>query len=569
MFAREVGSTKAASFQGATLRLSSIANRGMVWQFSLASLVTLVLSTLFASTLFAAAQPNPQWGTENNPAFGAPQASRTCTVIATPSLRLRGGPGVRYATLASLPRDTKLYAIGRNADSSWIEVIESLEDTSGWVSAGSDLVRCTISIAALPVTSVVEPVNPPANSVDVPAPAPPATPVAPGRAVDAVIAVPPAISPPIVAEPARAAQSQPLQYVGLPADSVASLPQRNLPEIPASGFLPLTQIYSEAEIRAIQRAATTYSVLSNDGFSTSALDESRLGVFSESINFAVQFSEYTSYTPYAVEFRVYRTDEPGGEFDDALSIGAETGQRGIYCAFFRTVSDDCASASLSAGAGWPTTGYAIANGYYALKVILSFANGESDIQLTDVYYFAIASPELQPSAFVTEINGRLPASSQIVLPRAATQPSTLQPSTVQPRTVQPAAVQPVTAAGSYYFRGSATVSCVSDGRVRFEGNVTHNGQPVNGVSIGFKSRLVEGTTPVVRPETSGPSGLRPNWPNGYFESIVDGDASTAKDKHLEIWVLNSAGERISDYVNWDTDGSTGTCNTATVNFTSP
>ena len=99
--------------------------------------------------------------------------------------------------------------------------------------------------------------------------------------------------------------------------------------------------------------------------------------------------------------------------------------------------------------------------------------------------------------------------------------------------------------------------------------VTHNGQPVNGVQIGFKSRLVEGTTPVVRPETSGPSDLRPNWANGYYESIVDGDAATAKDKHLEIWLLNSAGERISDYVHWDTAGSTGACNTATINFTSP
>ena len=80
---------------------------------------------------------------------------------------------------------------------------------------------------------------------------------------------------------------------------------------------------------------------------------------------------------------------------------------------------------------------------------------------------------------------------------------------------------------------------------------------------------MEGTTPVVRPETSGPSDLRPNWANGYYESIVDGDAATAKDKHLEIWLLNSAGERISDYVHWDTAGSTGACNTATINFTSP
>lgn len=136
--------------------------------------------------------------------------------------------------------------------------------------------------------------------------------------------------------------------------------------------------------------------------------------------------------------------------------------------------------------------------------------------------------------------------------------------------IVPAPPPPVIASTNVYYRTSVSIICNDPtGQVWFDGMVTANGQPVNGVRIVFKSRLVPGDQPATQPATTGPQRVFPNWANGYYWHIVDSDEAQAKPKHLHIWVINDAGKRISDYANWDTDGQNGTCNKATVNFFTP
>jgi len=118
----------------------------------------------------------------------------------------------------------------------------------------------------------------------------------------------------------------------------------------------------------------------------------------------------------------------------------------------------------------------------------------------------------------------------------------------------------IDASDDFYYTGSISVGCGGSERVWFEGVVTHDGVPVVGAEVGFKSRLVEGTAPVTRPAVTNTGGYYSHW--------VDADASIARNKHLEIWVLDSEGARISEFVNWDTDGSLGDCNKATIDFAS-
>lgn len=119
------------------------------------------------------------------------------------------------------------------------------------------------------------------------------------------------------------------------------------------------------------------------------------------------------------------------------------------------------------------------------------------------------------------------------------------------------------------YGASVSVNCDPNYEsVMFGGAVTAGGRPVNGAQVVFKSRLVLGIAPATAPAITGPHG-RLNWPNGYYWHTVDSNVDQAKPKHLQIWVIDSAGNRISDFANWDTDGHTGTCNRATVNFFAP
>lgn len=117
------------------------------------------------------------------------------------------------------------------------------------------------------------------------------------------------------------------------------------------------------------------------------------------------------------------------------------------------------------------------------------------------------------------------------------------------------------------YRASVQILCGNvGGQVWFDGYVTTDGQPDNGVLVVFKSRLEPGDTPVTSPAITGPHGVFPNWPNGYYWHIVDGNTTSARPKHLEIWLTDTKGNRISDKANWDTEGANGSCNKAVINY---
>lgn len=136
-----------------------------------------------------------------------------------------------------------------------------------------------------------------------------------------------------------------------------------------------------------------------------------------------------------------------------------------------------------------------------------------------------------------------------------------------PTAVPTAAPQPPQPTG--FYRTSVRVYCDDASRVWFDGSVTDRGRAVNGARVVFKSRLVAGNEPVTAPAFSGPGTNHPDWPNGYYAHIVDADADDAQPKHLEIWVQDAWGNRISDYAYWDTDGRAGRCNRARVDFFVP
>ena len=119
------------------------------------------------------------------------------------------------------------------------------------------------------------------------------------------------------------------------------------------------------------------------------------------------------------------------------------------------------------------------------------------------------------------------------------------------------------------FTASVQVICNDSRReVFFEGRVTVNGQPQNGYRVAFKSTKVPGNAPATDPAITGPNGGHGDWSTGYYLHIVDGDKFKAKDKSLEVWVMDGAGARISDYGFWHTDGASGACNRAIINFSS-
>lgn len=124
--------------------------------------------------------------------------------------------------------------------------------------------------------------------------------------------------------------------------------------------------------------------------------------------------------------------------------------------------------------------------------------------------------------------------------------------------------------GGLHFGASVQIIC-NDARpeVLFEGRVFISGQPQNGYRVAFKSRKVPGTAPATDPAITGPDGGHSDWPTGYYSHIVDGNKATAKGKSLEVWVMDGSGAQISDYGFWQTDGATGSCNKAIINFSAP
>ncbi len=98
----------------------------------------------------------------------APALAQTGVQVTTTAVtRLRSGPGTDFAQIGSIPFNTTLPAIGRNADTTWIQV--SYNGMVGWVAAF--LVTVAGDVNTLPVGGVAGP--PPDQGTPPPPPPPP------------------------------------------------------------------------------------------------------------------------------------------------------------------------------------------------------------------------------------------------------------------------------------------------------------------------------------------------------------------------------------------------------------
>ncbi|HRW10346.1 MAG TPA: hypothetical protein P5121_34820, partial [Caldilineaceae bacterium] len=125
-----------------------------------------------------------------------------------------------------------------------------------------------------------------------------------------------------------------------------------------------------------------------------------------------------------------------------------------------------------------------------------------------------------------------------------------------------------TRAGGARFQPEVEIVCNdTKGQVWFSGTVTENGKPVNGYRVLFKSTKVPGDEPATDPVVTGPSAQHRDWAPGYYEHFVDIYAATASSKSLQIWITDSNWRKVSADAYWQTDGGSGKCNKAVINFT--
>lgn len=98
----------------------------------------------------------------------------------------------------------------------------------------------------------------------------------------------------------------------------------------------------------------------------------------------------------------------------------------------------------------------------------------------------------------------------------------------------------------------------------FEGRTYINGQPANGYKVVF-SYAPDGPH-VTAPVQSGPHEGYPGWRTGYYSHIIN--ARGAQAGNWFVWVVDDAGNRISEIANWQSTGPGEGCNQAVVDFDS-
>ncbi|MEZ4621743.1 MAG: SH3 domain-containing protein [Caldilineaceae bacterium] len=98
----------------------------------------------------------------------------------------------------------------------------------------------------------------------------------------------------------------------------------------------------------------------------------------------------------------------------------------------------------------------------------------------------------------------------------------------------------------------------------FEGKTYINGQPANGYKVVF-SYAPDGP-PITAPVISGPHEGYPGWQTGFYSHIIH--ASNPEAGNWFVWVVDDAGNRISEIANWQSTGPGEGCNQAVVDFDS-
>lgn len=76
---------------------------------------------------------------------------RLCTVVVTPALNLRSGPGTTYPPLVELPNGVNLEPLARSNDGMWIQVRVVESGQMGWIDAEATYISCNVPVTDLPV----------------------------------------------------------------------------------------------------------------------------------------------------------------------------------------------------------------------------------------------------------------------------------------------------------------------------------------------------------------------------------------------------------------------------------
>ncbi|MEZ4868489.1 MAG: protein kinase [Caldilineaceae bacterium] len=184
-----------------------------------------------------------------------------------------------------------------------------------------------------------------------------------------------------------------------------------------------------------------------------------------------------------------------------------------------------------------------------------------------------ASPTPLPPATATATSR--PPTSTPVQPTATPTPRPTNtrppaPPTSTPRpptpTSLPAPKPPTptpTSSGGAGGRFRAEVKLVCDGQRGyswFAGTVFVNGQPANGFTVAWYSRRGSDTYRV----QAGPTSERPGWGTGYYEHLGRTDQFVVRA--WRAFIEGKDGAPISDFADWDSDGPSGSCNRAIINF---
>jgi uncharacterized protein YraI len=97
----------------------------------------------------ANAQPVAQTTASSASAAAAPISPTGVTAIATGYPFVRSGPGQEYPVLTSLQDGQKVSVIGRNADSSWLQIMLP-SGQRGW--SGANLLTVSSQLSGVPIT---------------------------------------------------------------------------------------------------------------------------------------------------------------------------------------------------------------------------------------------------------------------------------------------------------------------------------------------------------------------------------------------------------------------------------
>lgn len=180
-----------------------------------------------------------------------------------------------------------------------------------------------------------------------------------------------------------------------------------------------------------------------------------------------------------------------------------------------------------------------------------------------VWQWTIAPVEPTPTATVTAtlpvtVSPTITSTPVATVTPTATLTVTITPTASPTVTTTPVETVTPTPTVTLPFARAEVAGCVAgNGGTRFSGMVTVAGQPADGYRVVF--RFGEGYGDwATNPVSSGPN------PPGFYTHIIS--AGFASAGAWSTWIVDEAGNPISPFAVFTTDGSGGICNWVTVDF---